>query len=62
MQMIVKEETKLNNTGSTPVIVQRNRPMIPLHAKIMMMIFFVIMMKRRKSLILEPDWSYETTL
>ena len=40
MQMMVKEETKLNNTGSTPVIVQRNRPMIPLHAKMMMMIFF----------------------
>ena len=39
--MMVKEETKLNNTGSTPVIVQRNRPMIPLHAKMMMMIFFI---------------------
>ena len=50
--MIVKEETKLNNTGNTPVIVQRNRPMIPLHAKMMMMmIFFVIRMKRKKSLV-----------
>ena len=29
MQMMVKEETKLKRTGSTPVIVQRNRPMKP---------------------------------
>ena len=49
--MIVKEETKLNNTGSTPVIVQRNRPMIPLHTMMMMVIFFVIRMKRKKSLV-----------
>ena len=38
MQMMVKEDTKLKRTGSTPVIVQRNRPMKPL---VMMMIIFL---------------------